>query len=187
MLAVVTRRGVAVRDAEVPDPAQAAVWGVVRAAQAEHPGRFLVVDTEPDAAADGAPEWAPCSAPTSRRSPYAPGRSWRRGWPGRGPGRDRRSADPGGRRRHRTDHRWHDPVGASLARHLAAEHGVRDLLLLGEPGESGGVAEGWSRSWRGSARGRASRTPTPSGWAPWSRPWNGRSPRSSTPGRAHGP
>ncbi|WP_410639154.1 SDR family NAD(P)-dependent oxidoreductase [Amycolatopsis sp. lyj-346] len=33
------------------DPAQAAVWGLVRAAQAEHPGRFVLLDTEPDGAA----------------------------------------------------------------------------------------------------------------------------------------
>ncbi|MGV4989168.1 beta-ketoacyl synthase N-terminal-like domain-containing protein, partial [Streptomyces sp. NRAIS3] len=49
-LVVVTRGAVAVGD-EVPDAAQAAVWGVVRAAQSEHPGRLLLVD------ADGEQEW----------------------------------------------------------------------------------------------------------------------------------
>ncbi len=37
-----------------PDPAAAAVWGLVRSAQTEHPGRFILVDTDdpetPDAA-----------------------------------------------------------------------------------------------------------------------------------------
>ncbi|MFD9077271.1 beta-ketoacyl reductase, partial [Streptomyces lasiicapitis] len=29
-----------------PDPARAAVWGLIRSAQAEHPGRFALVDTD---------------------------------------------------------------------------------------------------------------------------------------------
>ncbi len=48
-LAVVTRGAVAVRAGEDTEPAAAAVWGLVRTAQTEHPGRFLLVDT------DGAP------------------------------------------------------------------------------------------------------------------------------------
>ncbi|MET8162615.1 SDR family NAD(P)-dependent oxidoreductase [Sphaerisporangium sp. NPDC005289] len=45
---VVTRGAVAVADGEVPDPAQAAVWGLVRAAQAEEPGRITLIDLDPD-------------------------------------------------------------------------------------------------------------------------------------------
>ncbi|MEU8702272.1 SDR family NAD(P)-dependent oxidoreductase [Streptomyces sp. NPDC048680] len=45
-LAVVTRQAVAVRPGEAPDPAAAAVWGLVRSAQTEHPDRFLLVDTD---------------------------------------------------------------------------------------------------------------------------------------------
>ncbi|AEM85378.1 Beta-ketoacyl synthase [Streptomyces violaceusniger Tu 4113] len=53
-LAVVTRGAVAVHDdAEVTDPAATAVWGLVRSAQAEHPGRVALVD------ADGACEELP--------------------------------------------------------------------------------------------------------------------------------
>ncbi|MFC7386748.1 type I polyketide synthase, partial [Sphaerisporangium rhizosphaerae] len=44
---VVTRGAVVVADGEVPDPAQAAVWGLVRAAQSEEPGRITLVDLEP--------------------------------------------------------------------------------------------------------------------------------------------
>ncbi|SEH03877.1 Acyl transferase domain-containing protein, partial [Nonomuraea solani] len=43
---VVTRGAVAVADGEVPDPAQAAVWGLVRAAQSEEPGRITLVDLD---------------------------------------------------------------------------------------------------------------------------------------------
>ncbi|WP_410638396.1 SDR family NAD(P)-dependent oxidoreductase [Amycolatopsis sp. lyj-346] len=39
-----TRGAVAAGAGELPDPAQAAVWGLVRSAQSEHPGRFVLVD-----------------------------------------------------------------------------------------------------------------------------------------------
>ncbi|MCP2170438.1 Acyl transferase domain-containing protein [Goodfellowiella coeruleoviolacea] len=46
-LVVVTRGAVAVDAAEqVVDLAAAAVWGLVRSAQSEHPGRFVLVDTD---------------------------------------------------------------------------------------------------------------------------------------------
>ncbi|MGV9271645.1 type I polyketide synthase, partial [Kitasatospora sp. NPDC003701] len=48
-LVVVTRGGVAVREGEGLDVVQAPVWGLLRSAQAENPGRFLVVDLEPGA------------------------------------------------------------------------------------------------------------------------------------------
>ncbi|MEU6731570.1 type I polyketide synthase, partial [Nonomuraea wenchangensis] len=47
---VVTRGAVAVADGETPDPAQAAVWGLVRAAQSEEPGRITLIDLDPDLA-----------------------------------------------------------------------------------------------------------------------------------------
>ncbi|MET7426655.1 SDR family NAD(P)-dependent oxidoreductase, partial [Dactylosporangium sp. NPDC005555] len=42
-LAIVTRGAVAAGDVP-PDPAVAPVWGLVRSAQTEHPGRFLLID-----------------------------------------------------------------------------------------------------------------------------------------------
>ncbi|MEV6710433.1 SDR family NAD(P)-dependent oxidoreductase [Lentzea sp. NPDC051208] len=48
-LVVVTEGAVAV-DSTVDDPATAVVWGLVRTAQQEYPGRFLLVDAEPGAA-----------------------------------------------------------------------------------------------------------------------------------------
>ncbi|MEU7723632.1 SDR family NAD(P)-dependent oxidoreductase [Streptomyces tibetensis] len=48
-LVVATRGAVAVRDdGEVTDPAAAAAWGLLRSAQAEEPGRFLLVDVDDD-------------------------------------------------------------------------------------------------------------------------------------------
>ncbi|UQA90606.1 type I polyketide synthase [Streptomyces halobius] len=54
-LVVATRGGIAVGD-EPADVASAPVWGLVRSAQSEHPGRFVVVDT--DTGTGDAPDWA---------------------------------------------------------------------------------------------------------------------------------
>ncbi|WP_053715142.1 type I polyketide synthase [Saccharothrix sp. NRRL B-16348] len=45
-LVVVTRNAVAAVPGDVIDLAQATVWGLVRAAQTEHPGRFVLVDAD---------------------------------------------------------------------------------------------------------------------------------------------
>lgn len=111
-------------------PATAAVWGLVRAAQAEHPGRIVLVEaaaeTTPDhlaaAAMSGEPELAvradgtrvprlvraalPESDP---RAPWDP---------------ERTVLITGGT----------GGIGRHLARHLVSEHGVRHLLLAGRRG-----------------------------------------------------
>ncbi|MFF1352328.1 type I polyketide synthase, partial [Streptomyces sp. NPDC058322] len=46
-LVVVTRGAVACGEAEVPDPVQAAVWGLLRTAQSENPDRFVLADLDP--------------------------------------------------------------------------------------------------------------------------------------------
>jgi polyketide synthase 7 len=46
MLAVQTRGAVAVAGEDVSDLAGAAVWGLVRSAQAEHPGRVVLIDSD---------------------------------------------------------------------------------------------------------------------------------------------
>ncbi|MFI1711774.1 type I polyketide synthase [Streptomyces griseoruber] len=43
---VLVTEGAVTLDATAPDPALAAVWGLVRAARAEHPGRFALVDLD---------------------------------------------------------------------------------------------------------------------------------------------
>ena len=49
-LVLLTRGAVATGpDDDVPDLAAAAVWGLIRSAQAEHPDRFVLVDADPDA------------------------------------------------------------------------------------------------------------------------------------------
>ncbi|MGW9597241.1 type I polyketide synthase, partial [Streptomyces chartreusis] len=49
-LVVVTNGAVAVRDGETPDAGGAGVWGLVRSAMNEHPGRFALVDVDDDPA-----------------------------------------------------------------------------------------------------------------------------------------
>ena len=44
-LALITAGAAAVGE-ESPDPAAAAIWGLVRSAQLEHPGRFVLIDTD---------------------------------------------------------------------------------------------------------------------------------------------
>jgi len=55
-LAFITRGAVMARPGEPPDPALAAVLGLVRSAQSEHPGRFVLVDLDP-AASDEEVDW----------------------------------------------------------------------------------------------------------------------------------
>ncbi|HXS32314.1 MAG TPA: type I polyketide synthase, partial [Solirubrobacterales bacterium] len=45
-LAILTRDAIAALEGESPEPAAAAAWGLVRSAQAEHPGRFSLIDTD---------------------------------------------------------------------------------------------------------------------------------------------
>ncbi|POX60083.1 beta-ketoacyl synthase, partial [Streptomyces sp. Ru62] len=130
-LVVVTRSAVAVHADAVPDPAQAVLWGMVRAAAVEHPGRFVLVDTDDDpasaavlpaAVATGAPELAlragTVHVPELARATDAE--------PGPAP-----ALDPdgtvlvtGGT----------GSLGRLLARHLVTRHGVRHLLLTGRSG-----------------------------------------------------
>ncbi|MGH3377988.1 MAG: polyketide synthase dehydratase domain-containing protein, partial [Actinoallomurus sp.] len=57
-LVVLTRGAVTAGAARVTDPAAAAVWGLVRSAEAEHPGRFLLADLDDDLDDDGVPAGA---------------------------------------------------------------------------------------------------------------------------------
>ncbi|MDX2548107.1 SDR family NAD(P)-dependent oxidoreductase [Streptomyces sp. WI04-05B] len=133
-LVLITRGGVATAPGEdIGDLAAAAVWGLVRSAQSEHPDRFVLVDTEepadalkalPAALAAAEPQLAirggRTLAPRLTRTPAAD--------------TDGAAVKP-----------W-DPEGTVLvtgafgvlgglvARHLVTRHGVRHLLLTGRRG-----------------------------------------------------
>nr|WP_026316013.1 type I polyketide synthase [Actinokineospora enzanensis] len=121
-LAVITRRAVSVAGEDV-DPSVIAVWGLVRAAEAENPGRFVLVDTDDDPApglATGEPEVAVregrAYVPRLRPAQAAEGDlNWNPD------GTVLITGGTGG-------------LGAVVARHLVTEHGVRHLLLAGRRG-----------------------------------------------------
>ncbi|MFG3410482.1 SDR family NAD(P)-dependent oxidoreductase, partial [Streptomyces sp. NPDC048142] len=136
-LVVVTRGAVAALDAEAPDPAGAALWGLVRSARSEHPGRIVLVDCEGQVSqrelsavlAGGEHEVAlrrgTVFGPRLRRIPPV-STSGRVPWAAEGT-----VLVTGGT----------GALGADLSRHLVAEHGARRLLLLDLPGEQSAQAD----------------------------------------------
>ncbi|MGK3106591.1 type I polyketide synthase [Streptomyces sp. WAC05858] len=152
-LVFVTRGAVAaVPGEEVPDVAHGAVWGLVRSAQSEHPGRFVLVDLDghpesadalPGAVASGEPQ---CAVREGRA------RVPRLGRVVSGAGAAEAAVT---RPTEAPDaHRRLDPegtvlvtgatgtLGGLLARHLVTEHGVRNLLLTSRRGPAAeGMAE----------------------------------------------
>nr|APD71701.1 type I polyketide synthase 7 [Streptomyces sp.] len=134
-LVVATRRAVAVESGAGVDLAAATVWGLLRPAQTEHPGRIVLVDT------DGAGE--PASGELARAvavgEPQVALRAGRILVPrlarGSVPAPDpaRPVLDPaktvlitGGT----------GGLGAAVARHLVTGHGVRHLLLVSRSGRA---------------------------------------------------
>ncbi len=113
-LAFVTRPG---------DLGAAAVWGLVRSAQTEHPGRFVLVEADGDVPAEVFALDEPqvrlrageAFVPRLARLTPAGGFSWQ--------GKVLITGGTGG-------------LGLVIARHLVATHGVRDLLLVSRRGEA---------------------------------------------------
>ncbi|WP_405776897.1 type I polyketide synthase [Streptomyces sp. NBC_01538] len=134
-LVLVTRGAVATGPGDAaPDPAAAAVWGLVRSAQTEHPGRITLVDLDGPLGTEGArvarlaaghpsePQLALRAdgvyVPRLRHAP-APGPDAEAA--GFGTGTVLITGGTG-------------TLGGLLARHLAERHGVRRLVLLSRRG-----------------------------------------------------
>ncbi|MEY9891959.1 acyl transferase domain-containing protein/acyl carrier protein [Catenulispora sp. MAP5-51] len=126
-------------DAMGPDVVQAPLWGLIRSAQAENPGRLFLIDT------DGSPSsLAALPAVVASGEPEAAVRSGAIWLPRleRVEPLSTADAEPG----------W-DPegtvlitggaglLGAHLARHLATRHGVRHLLIASRQGANSPGAE----------------------------------------------
>ncbi|MFB7790609.1 SDR family NAD(P)-dependent oxidoreductase [Streptomyces sp. NPDC056086] len=140
-LAIVTRGAVAAGREDVTDLAAAAVWGLVRSAQSENPGSFLLLDLDPAAGADATDAAVLASLPTlfdagetqaavrggaltvarltRTESTTAPAADQVRAWD-----RDGTVLITGGT----------GGLGAVLARHLVTGHGIKHLLLAGRRG-----------------------------------------------------
>ncbi len=108
------------------NPAAAAVWGLVRTAQLENPGRFVLVDTDAPtevgaAVATGEPQvWVRDGMlHAGRIAPLTPDLPEPREW--NADGTVLVTGGTGG-------------LGAELARHLVAEHGMRHLVLTSRRG-----------------------------------------------------
>ncbi|MDB1086974.1 SDR family NAD(P)-dependent oxidoreductase [Streptomyces sp. ACA25] len=147
-LVIVTRK--ALHDDQVPgtgtDPAAAAVWGFVRSAQTENPGRFMLVDTDdqpaswagiPVVAASGEPQLKiRAGLVTTPQLAHASGASAGGGsldgaadGSALGNGTVLITGGTGG-------------LGAMLARHLVARYGVRRLVLTSRRGPAAPAAAG---------------------------------------------
>ncbi|MDT0265788.1 type I polyketide synthase [Streptomyces sp. DSM 44915] len=132
-LVFVTRGAVATgADEGVPDLANAPLWGLVRAAQAEHPGRFTLLDLDdaprsaaalPSALATDEPQLAlRDGAPLAPR--LARAQAEPRAGAGFGAGPVLVTGASG-------------LLGGLVARRLVAEHGVRRLVLVSRRGQFG--------------------------------------------------
>jgi NADP-dependent 3-hydroxy acid dehydrogenase YdfG/acyl carrier protein len=132
VLVVVTRGAVAVAEGESADPAVAAVWGLVRSAQAEEPGRVVLADVDSEVAADA------LAVVVEAGEPQVAVRGGEVLVP-----RVIRSAEPAVVL---PESAVLDPAGAVLitggtgglggvlARHLVSRHGVRQLVLASRRG-----------------------------------------------------
>ncbi|MGV4989225.1 beta-ketoacyl reductase, partial [Streptomyces sp. NRAIS4] len=133
-LVVVTRGAVCAVDGEAPDIAQAAVWGLLRSAQSEHPDRFLLVDVDGDE-----PDWGAVLGADEPQLAVRGGRLLAPRLSRASSGESMTVLDPEGTA---VITGGTGGLGAVFARHLAAAHGVRHLLLLSRRGlEADGAAE----------------------------------------------
>ncbi|WP_369172970.1 type I polyketide synthase [Streptomyces sp. R28] len=139
-LVVVTRGAVACNDAEVPDPVQAAVWGLLRSAQTENPDRFVLADLAPDLAVELEGDAASRAVLSAAVASGEPQLAIRRGEvfvP-----RLARAVVSAERPVRDLDGQGtvlvtgaSGALGGLVARHLVTERGVRHLLLLSRRGE----------------------------------------------------
>ena len=139
-LVLITRNAVAAREGEAPNLAGAAVWGLVRSAQSEHPGHLLLADVDgtsaswavlPGALALEEPQLALRDGAmlVPRLSPREPSQD------GVGPS----MLDPSGTV---LITGATGQLGAFIALHLARKHGMRHLLLCSRTGPAAdGAAE----------------------------------------------
>ncbi|MFI9203818.1 type I polyketide synthase [Streptomyces sp. NPDC053048] len=143
-LAVLTRRGVTAGHEDVPGLAHAGVWGMLRSAQTENPGRIVLVDLDEDtpdelvAAALGTGEPQLAVRGTGLLVPRL-SRAERAGGEDGAPVDD---AAPAWDRGTVLITGATGALGGILARHLVTQHGARHLLLLSRRGiDAPGAAE----------------------------------------------
>jgi acyl transferase domain-containing protein/acyl carrier protein len=141
-LTILTQAAVAGAAGDDPNPAAASLWGLLRSAQSEHPGRFALVDVDGSSASSAS---LPAALATGAEEPQLAIREGELLAPRlarvQGDGGDGPSAEPidpdttvlitGGA----------SGFGAAVARHLVASNGVRHLLLASRRGSDGPGAQ----------------------------------------------
>ncbi|MFF7649491.1 type I polyketide synthase [Streptomyces sp. NPDC007983] len=139
-LVVVTRGAVGVSgDAEVTDPAGAAVWGLVRSAQAENPGRIVLMDVDGDVDEHGQrPSDEVLAGVLESGEPQVAVRAGKVYAP-RLTRNATTSAQPGAERALNPEGTvlitgGTGTLGGVVARHLVSAHGVRHLVLASRRG-----------------------------------------------------
>ncbi|MEN3586643.1 SDR family NAD(P)-dependent oxidoreductase, partial [Streptomyces sp. ZYX-F-203] len=130
-LVFVTRGAIAAADGDVPDVVGAAVWGMVRVAQSEHPGRFGLLDLD-----DRRSSLAVLRQAVAVEEPQVVIRD--------GEVLAGRLA-PAPQPQPQEEQTWTGPVlitggtgalGRIIARHLVDQHGVTELVLASRKGEA---------------------------------------------------
>ncbi|WP_432015382.1 SDR family NAD(P)-dependent oxidoreductase [Streptomyces cucumeris] len=137
-LVLATRGAVAAVPGEEPDPALGAVWGLVRSAQSEHPGRFTLVDLDPDGDPDRDGSGVPALAAALGSGEHqlaVRGHTVRVPRLARVPVTEPApvTLDPSGTV---LITGGTGLLGSRIARHLVSRHGVRHLLLVSRSGPS---------------------------------------------------
>ncbi len=140
-LTVLTEGALALAEGDAPDLGTAPLWGMLRSAQSEHPGRFALIDLDGSAESR---EALPAALAAGGEEPQLAVREGRLIAPrlakaDLGAGEEARPIDPektvlitGGI----------SGIGAVVARRLVSLHGARHLLLVGRRGiETEGAAE----------------------------------------------
>ncbi len=132
-LAIVTRSAVAAQEEETPNPATAAIWGLIRSAKSEHPGRFALIDTDGSEESEAALPTALELGAEESELALREGRllAPRLSRSGGGEADDPFSIDP---ERTILITGATGALGSLLARHLTERHGARRLLLLSRSG-----------------------------------------------------
>ncbi|MGC1853496.1 MAG: SDR family NAD(P)-dependent oxidoreductase, partial [Solirubrobacterales bacterium] len=142
-LALITRGAMATKAAESQDATAAAIWGLVRSAQAEHPGRFALIDTDGSEASEAALADALAIGVEEPQLALREGQALVPRLARMKAGEDDGGADA------RIDPERTTLVsggtgalGALVAHHLAERHGARHLLLVSRSGPGAeGAAE----------------------------------------------
>jgi polyene macrolide polyketide synthase len=124
----VTRNAIATNGTEAPDPVSAAVWGLVRVAQSEHPGSFGLLDLDDQRSSLAVLRQAVNAGEPQivlRAGEILAGRLARaeRGDHTVEYGKVLITGGTGG-------------LGRIIARHLVTNHGVQDLVLAGRSGQA---------------------------------------------------